>query len=77
MKYMKASFINQNHRESYQRAASELLAAIMRGSKHWPFDKVAPLWQWLVPALRTAMGKVRKGFIFQTISQMLIPSGFA
>ena len=69
LKYMKASFINQNYRESYQRAASELLAAIMRGSKHWPFDKVAPLWQWLVPALRTAMGKVERLELFIPFSK--------
>ena len=28
------------HQESHQRAAAELLAAIIRGSKHWPYSKV-------------------------------------
>ena len=36
----------------------------MRGSKHWPFAKVAPLWEWLVPAVRTAMSKVGEQFFF-------------
>jgi len=48
----------QDHRESYQRAASELLAAIIRGSKHWPYSKVEPMWEWVVPAIRTALTKV-------------------
>jgi proteasome activator subunit 4 len=47
-----------DHRESHQRAASELLAAIIRGSKHWPYSKVEPLWGWVVPAIRQALTKV-------------------
>jgi len=47
-----------DHRESSQRAAGELIAGIVRGSKHWGYDKVAPLWEWLVPAIRTALSKV-------------------
>jgi len=47
-----------DHRESHQRAASELLAAIIRGSKHWPYTKVEPLWGWVVPAIRQALTKV-------------------
>jgi len=47
-----------DHRESHQRAASELLAAIIRGSKHWPYQKVEPLWGWVVPAIRQALTKV-------------------
>jgi proteasome activator subunit 4 len=47
-----------DHRESHQRAASELLAAIIRGSKHWPYSKVEPLWSWVVPAIRQALTKV-------------------
>ena len=37
----------------------------MRGSKHWPFAKVAPLWEWLVPAVRTAMSKVGEQFLIK------------
>jgi len=47
-----------DHQESHQRAAAELLAAIIRGSKHWPYSKVKPLWEWVVPAIRTALTKV-------------------
>jgi len=47
-----------DHRESFQRAACELLAAIIRGSKHWTFDKVEPMWAWVVPAIRQALTKV-------------------
>jgi proteasome activator subunit 4 len=45
-------------RESYQRAAAELVAALVRGSKHWPFHKVEELWAWLIPAIRTALANV-------------------
>ena len=46
------------HKESDQRAASELLAAIIRGSKHWPYSKAEPMWGWVVPALRRALAMV-------------------
>jgi hypothetical protein len=32
-----------------------LLAAVIRGAKHWPFHKVSALWQSLVPLIRLAL----------------------
>ena len=45
-------------RESFQRVAAELVAALVRGSKHWPFHKTEQLWSWVIPAIRTALGNV-------------------
>jgi proteasome activator subunit 4 len=41
--------------ESSQRCAAEIIAGIIRGSKHWPFHKVCALWQSLVPIIRRAL----------------------
>lgn len=34
-----------------QRAGSEILAGLIRGTKHWSLAKMANLWQWLTPLL--------------------------
>ena len=47
-----------DHRESHQRAASELLAGLIRGSKHWGYDKVSRMWAWVIPAIRRALNMV-------------------
>ena len=47
-----------DHRESYQRAAAELIASIIRGSKHWPYPKIDQLWSWIIPAIRQALSHV-------------------
>ena len=47
-----------DRRESYQRAAAELVAALVRGSKHWPFHNVEVLWAWVIPAIRKALANV-------------------
>lgn len=44
-----------DHRESHQRAAAELIAGLVRGSKHWTYDKVDSLWSWLLPTVRQAL----------------------
>ncbi len=40
------------------RCAAEILAALSRGSKHWPFDKTERLWAWAAPLIRNALDKV-------------------
>lgn len=47
-----------DHRESHQRAATEMIAGLVRGSKHWNFQKVEGLWNWIIPTLKQALLKV-------------------
>ncbi|XP_020605749.1 proteasome activator complex subunit 4-like [Orbicella faveolata] len=44
--------------ESSQRCAVEIIAAVIRGCKHWKFEKVENLWDFLVPLLRKALSAV-------------------
>ncbi|XP_064602863.1 proteasome activator complex subunit 4-like [Liolophura sinensis] len=41
--------------ESSQRCAMEVLAGIIRGSKHWPYDKLRPMWDWAGDILKKAL----------------------
>ena len=47
-----------DHQESHQRCAAEMVAGLIRGSKHWPWQMTSDLWDWLVPVLRSLLGKV-------------------
>lgn len=44
--------------EAAQRCAAEIIASLIRGSKHWPFDMVNDLWNFLNPLLRSAFSYV-------------------
>ena len=44
--------------ESEQRCAAEMLAGLIRGSKHWPWDMTERMWTWLVPVLKNILGSV-------------------
>ena len=48
----------EDQAESSQRCASELLAGLIRGCKHWDWRMTDSLWSWLVPVLRGLLGKV-------------------
>ncbi|KYB26764.1 proteasome activator complex subunit 4 [Tribolium castaneum] len=41
--------------ESSQRCAAEIISGLIRGSKHWSFDKITKLWSVLIPILETAV----------------------
>ena len=41
--------------ESFQRCAAEIITGMVMGSKHWPFEKVDAMWEWLLPALHNAL----------------------
>lgn len=41
--------------ESSQRCATEIIAGIIRGSKHWPFNMVSEMWDSLLPVIRLAL----------------------
>jgi len=42
--------------QNKQRAAAELLAGILGGSKHWPLAKQQVLWEWTTPLLPKILG---------------------
>jgi len=44
--------------EASQRCATEIIAGLIRGSKHWPFAMVNDMWTFLCPVLRTAFSNV-------------------
>ncbi|KAF7252296.1 Proteasome activator complex subunit 4 [Varanus komodoensis] len=44
--------------ESPQRCVAEIIAGLIRGSKHWTFEKVENLWKVLCPLLRTALSNI-------------------
>ncbi|KAM6951408.1 proteasome activator complex subunit 4B [Aplochiton taeniatus] len=44
--------------ESSQRCLCEVTAGLIRGSKHWSYQKVEGLWQLLSPVIRTALANI-------------------
>ncbi|KAJ8044540.1 Proteasome activator complex subunit 4 [Holothuria leucospilota] len=43
-----------DQQESSQRCLTEIVAGLMRGSKHWGFKKTKELWEFLIPILEKA-----------------------
>lgn len=41
-----------------QRAASEILGGLIRGTKHWSLAKLDEVWQWLTPLLRKTFNSI-------------------
>nr|CAH7732828.1 unnamed protein product [Callosobruchus chinensis] len=41
--------------ESHQRCAAEIISAMIRGSKHWEYDKVEKMWSVVIPLLESAI----------------------
>ncbi|XP_065338507.1 proteasome activator complex subunit 4A-like isoform X2 [Cloeon dipterum] len=54
--HLKRLVVDKN--ESSQRCASEIIAGIIKGSKHWPYDKIEPLWKELSPIIRSALSSM-------------------
>ncbi|XP_053495926.1 proteasome activator complex subunit 4B isoform X1 [Ictalurus furcatus] len=44
--------------ESTQRCVAEIIAGLVRGSKHWSFSQVEALWQFLNPLMRRALSNI-------------------
>ncbi|KAG1755021.1 uncharacterized protein EDB91DRAFT_1096855 [Suillus paluster] len=40
-----------------QRAAAELLAGVLNGSKHWPQEAQDRIWQWFTPYIKKTLGQ--------------------
>jgi len=66
--------------ESSQRCAAEMIAGLIRGSKHWTWSMTESLWSWLVPLIRAAVDKVTVetigdwGICFATASESRDPN---
>ncbi|KAG1867785.1 hypothetical protein DFJ58DRAFT_859984 [Suillus subalutaceus] len=43
-----------------QRAAAELLAGVLNGSKHWPQETQDRIWQWFTPYIKKTLGQSMK-----------------
>uniref|UniRef100_A0A1Q3F8W9 Proteasome activator complex subunit 4 n=1 Tax=Culex tarsalis TaxID=7177 RepID=A0A1Q3F8W9_CULTA len=50
--------IDDKTSESSHRCAAEVMAGIMRGAKHWPYDKTAKMYAELVPLIRLSLNNV-------------------
>ncbi|KAK7466612.1 hypothetical protein BaRGS_00037269 [Batillaria attramentaria] len=49
---------SHNRHDSSQRCAMEVLSGLIRGSKHWPYEKLEKLWDWLVPLLSFVLSNI-------------------
>ncbi|XP_062621766.1 LOW QUALITY PROTEIN: proteasome activator complex subunit 4B-like [Saccostrea cucullata] len=70
---------SHEHHESKQRCGMEILAGVIRGSKHWPYEKVNALWDWVIPILRTSLDNITSetlkdwGTFFTVVSESRDP----
>uniref|UniRef100_A0A182JT99 Proteasome activator complex subunit 4 C-terminal domain-containing protein n=1 Tax=Anopheles christyi TaxID=43041 RepID=A0A182JT99_9DIPT len=66
--------------ESNHRCAVEVMTGIMRGAKHWPYEKTRNMYERLVPLIRLGMQNVTVdtdmywGMCFATAAQSMDPS---
>ncbi|KII93397.1 hypothetical protein PLICRDRAFT_694576 [Plicaturopsis crispa FD-325 SS-3] len=47
----------QSKEKDKQRAAAELLAGVIGGSKHWPTNAQQKLWSWITPFIKKVLGQ--------------------
>lgn len=72
--------IEDKSSESSHRCAAEIMGGIMRGVKHWPYDKTAKIYVDLVPLIRLALNNVTVdtdvywGTCFATAAEYMDPS---
>ena len=50
-------FVKSKH-ESQQRSASEIVAGLMRGSRHWPYEENMVLKNFMIPLLKDALNSI-------------------
>ncbi|XP_012226473.1 proteasome activator complex subunit 4B-like [Linepithema humile] len=66
--------------ESSQRCVAEIMAGIIKGAKHWPFQMTCDMWQALLPIIRTAIVNLTEetvmdwGICFATAQQCRDPN---
>ncbi|XP_055613465.1 proteasome activator complex subunit 4B-like isoform X2 [Uranotaenia lowii] len=72
--------IEDKKSESSHRCAAEVMAGIMRGAKHWPYDKTNAMYEQIVPLIRLALNNVTVdtdvywGTCFATAAEFMDPS---
>ncbi|XP_053680435.1 proteasome activator complex subunit 4B-like [Anopheles nili] len=72
--------IEDKSTETNHRCAAEVMTGIMRGAKHWPYDKTRDLYAQMVPLIKLAMKNVTVdtdrywGICFATSAQSMDPS---
>lgn len=44
--------------ESSQRCAAEIISALISGTRYWPYDMTASMFEKLIPVIRTALGNI-------------------
>uniref|UniRef100_A0A2M4A6A0 Putative proteasome activator complex subunit 4b n=1 Tax=Anopheles triannulatus TaxID=58253 RepID=A0A2M4A6A0_9DIPT len=72
--------IEDKSSESSHRCAAEVMTGIMRGAKHWPYEKTRAMYEQMVPLIRLAMDNVTVdtdgywGTCFATSAQSMDPS---
>ncbi|KAJ2387083.1 Proteasome activator BLM10, partial [Coemansia sp. RSA 2603] len=54
-----SSLAQDFERTGAQRAAAEMIAGVMRGSKHWSRDALAQMWDLLIPLLTSVLSRLR------------------
>lgn len=42
----------EENTEYSQRVAAEMIAGLVRGAKHWPYDMSKDMWEWMQPSIR-------------------------
>ncbi|XP_062859085.1 proteasome activator complex subunit 4B isoform X2 [Trichomycterus rosablanca] len=50
--------LTSDSHESTQRCVAEIIAGLVRGSKHWSFTQMESLWQFLIPLMRRALSNI-------------------
>ena len=48
----------KDSQESTQRCAAEIIAGLIRGTKHWPFDMTQNMWEQLKPIIKVALNNI-------------------
>lgn len=49
--------VNETEEESH-RCAAEMIGGLIKGTKHWQFDKVEAMWTEVIPLIRTAFNNI-------------------
>ncbi|KAF0299400.1 Proteasome activator complex subunit 4A [Amphibalanus amphitrite] len=52
--------LSEDMTESAQKCLCEIIAGLVRGSKHWPFATIERMWQYLLPLIRRGLGRIHQ-----------------